>query len=428
MKKALDIIKSNKIIVIIFVISILFLISGFLSQKYDNEQKYIKNQTKIFNSANKFCDSLFEHNILKNNIGTTQINTCIKKLEKIDDKQKIKKIKKKCQNAIDYLSLKEIIESYYHNGMVLSSISIENINYLKKLNSQLNQAYQEKIIINIVDIENNYNDIIKVKESIKNLYIDFDKKIVKTNINRNHYNESLNLYNKLKQEDIKQQLKPDLDLALKEIEQKEYNAYIERIKEQERQRELINNSWIKLNIPYISQNENNVLNGCEAASLLMALQYKGYLKDVSLPDYAEKMPKSDNPNMGFYLDIYGKEPTNVSHWIAPEPLKNFGISSSGNVNIINATGYTLDQLGQEIVNNNPVIIYMTSKFKSPTNWNNGAPVNLHVQLLAGYNTITGDVMIIDPWKYQTISSYWSLPKKEAETIYNQVGKRAIIIK
>jgi uncharacterized protein YvpB len=109
-------------------------------------------------------------------------------------------------------------------------------------------------------------------------------------------------------------------------------------------------------------------------------------------------------------------------------LKNFGIYASGDNNIINATGYSLDQLGQEIVNGNPVIIYMTSKFKTPRNWSNGAPVNLHVQLLAGYNTMTGDVLIVDPWKYETISSYWTLSKATAESIYNQVGKRAVIVR
>ena len=51
-------------------------------------------------------------------------------------------------------------------------------------------------------------------------------------------------------------------------------------------------SWVKLNVPYISQNKNDILNGCEAACMLMALQYKGYLKDMSLKEYVKLMPLS----------------------------------------------------------------------------------------------------------------------------------------
>ena len=65
------------------------------------------------------------------------------------------------------------------------------------------------------------------------------------------------------------------------------------------------------------------------------------------------------------------------------------------------------------INNNPVIIYMTAKFVEPKNWSNNAHSNLHVQLLTGYNKITGDQIIVDPWKYKTLSSYWSLNKNKA---------------
>ena len=170
------------------------------------------------------------------------------------------------------------------------------------------------------------------------------------------------------------------------------------------------------------------MNGCEAASLLMALKYKEYLSNMSLYQFASDMPKSDNPYNGFYLDIFGTEPTNVSHWIAPEALKNFGISSSGNANIVIGTGLSLYQLDRELDNNNPVIIYMTAKFVEPKNWSNNAHSNLHVQLLTGYNKITGDQIIVDPWKYKTLSSYWSLNKNKAEHIYNAVGKRSVIVR
>ena len=149
---------------------------------------------------------------------------------------------------------------------------------------------------------------------------------------------------------------------------------------------------------------------------------------MDLPTYATNMPKSDDPNTGFYLDIFGIEPTGVSHWIAPSPLANFGRESSGNQNIIDATGMNIEQIDNEIINNNPVVIYLTAKFKAPKNWSNGVPSNLHVLLLTGYNTITGQHIITDPWTKDDGGYEWILEKKEIENLYNSLGKRAVIVR
>ena len=42
--------------------------------------------------------------------------------------------------------------------------------------------------------------------------------------------------------------------------------------------------------------------------MLMALQYKGYLRDVDLHKYAEMMPKSEDYNTGFVGSIYDLQP------------------------------------------------------------------------------------------------------------------------
>ena len=409
--------KFRHISIIMVIFANIFISMGIVLQK-DTEDKV---QRKLYMSANKYCNKLFINDMIKDTTTEKEINSCIVKLDKVEEAEKVINIKEECNKAISYIKLNTKINKYYSENIVSSDISEDDLNNLKSMNLKVAKKYQNKINERINDLENNYNSIKLTKNSIKALYADYNNKIVKENITRADYQQSLNLYNNLKQNDLKEKLKNDLDTVINTIENREKE-------EQERIKHQIAASWVTLNVPYISQNENNVMNGCEAASMLMALQYKGYLKNTTLPEYAEKMPKSNDPNTGFYLDIYGYEPTDISHWIAPEPLKNYGIESSGNNNIINATGYQLEQLGQEIEKGNPVVIYMTSMFKKPKNWSNGAPVNLHVQLLIGYNSMTGDVKILDPWKYKTKSSYWTLTKQEATSIYNEVGKRAVIIR
>ena len=160
----------------------------------------------------------------------------------------------------------------------------------------------------------------------------------------------------------------------------------------------------------------------------MGLKYKGYLQNMDIVTYATKMPKTDNPHTGFYRSIFDTEPTNLPHWIAPGPLAQYGRDTSGNNNISDITGSTLDQLDKELENNNPVIIYATAMFAYPKNWIEEVPNNLHVMLLTGYNKITGDQIITDPWTYTSGRNKWQLSKSKLETVYNQVGKKAVVIR
>lgn len=160
----------------------------------------------------------------------------------------------------------------------------------------------------------------------------------------------------------------------------------------------------------------------------MGLKYKGYLLNMDLVTYANNVPKTDNPNTGFYLDIFKKEPVDVAHWIAPAPLVDYGISSSGYTNIINSTGYSLDSLDNEILNGNPVIIYLTFDFNKPYNWSKGVPKNLHVLLLIGYNKITKQQIILDPWYHKNGTYEFTLSYSTVESLYNEIGKKSVIIR
>ncbi len=223
-----------------------------------------------------------------------------------------------------------------------------------------------------------------------------------------------------------------MDLAQKEELTSNMNSIdtkMETLKNRaSRKQEMVSNSWTILSIPYISQNENRVYNGCEVACLLMSLQYKGYSLDKKLSDFAKSIPKSDNPEEGFYLSIYNQDPTDEAHWIAPEALKNFGNSQSESNNVINTTSWDLSQLDEEVLKGNPVIIYLTSSLENPRNFKNGAPQNLHVLILAGYNPVTREQLIIDPWNYYIASSYWIVSYDKVEKIYDAVGKKSLVVK
>ena len=113
-----------------------------------------------------------------------------------------------------------------------------------------------------------------VIDDLKLLYEDYDNGVLRDNITRIEFNNLKIKYSNIKNKTI----------------QNKINKIDEYLRKEE-----IQKAWTKLNIKYISQNENKVDNGCEAASLLMALQFKGYLKSMNLYDYSDNMPKSDDP-------------------------------------------------------------------------------------------------------------------------------------
>jgi uncharacterized protein YvpB len=61
-------------------------------------------------------------------------------------------------------------------------------------------------------------------------------------------------------------------------------------------------------------------------------------------------------------------------------------------------------------------------------WLNGAPKNLHVVLLTGYNEKTGAQRLTDPWTQADGGRTFDVPRVELEKIYNAVGKRAVVVR
>ena len=383
------------------------------------------NEHNEYLSAKISLDNLYKSKNTKTPVENITLNDIEEVKIKVNKLPNNISAKKNMQNQVveleKYTTLKREIENCLQNDKIKNNISEKNIASINQNLKTLSASYKNLLKEKIEHINKQYKNKVEIKNQIDNLYTDTSRKIIKEDISRDDYEKVL---------------KNLLDTELEEFikEEQEYLNKIEQFiisKEKEetaKKAQQIVAAWTILNVPYISQNNNNILNGCEAASLLMALQYKGYLKDVDLRTFAENMPKSTDPFQGFTYDIYGLQPTNVPHWIAPKPLAEYGKNASGNKNIIDATGYTLEELDKQIQWSNPVVIYLTSNFKAPKEWIESAPQNIHVLLLTGYNSITEEHIITDPWTGKEGKTKWQVSKAEVENIFNQTGQRAVIIK
>ncbi len=416
--------KKNMTLIIVLAITTLIFVGSFFAYRQYTHQQNDKIHLEKIQLEYK---NLFKENEPNDNLTIAKVQAMK------NETQKIKLYKNETQKLINdlselesYLSLKEEALDCYNGTIMNSTVTTEDINKLKSKNKKLNSKYQKYIENYIIDLESQRLSIDTEEEKIKTLYTDDTKTVLKDNITINDIEAIRLSLNTLPQEDIKKEGNTFLDNALNIISEREAQA----IEAEKKRQEEIKNAWVILNVPYISQNYNNVENGCEAASLLMALQYKGYLKNMTLYQYATDMPKSPNNNAqeGFTHDIFTKVPNNVPHWIAPEPLAKFGRTSSGNQNVVNITGSSLEDLDRELDKGNPVIIYLTSMFKTPGTWIEGAPLNLHVQLLTGYNKITKEHLIVDPWTYTTGRTKWIMPQQTVESIYNALGRQSIAIR
>ncbi|MEN2321934.1 C39 family peptidase [Lacticaseibacillus paracasei] len=156
-----------------------------------------------------------------------------------------------------------------------------------------------------------------------------------------------------------------------------------------------------LGVSFISQEAAGAPEGCEAASALEALHYKGHAIGMSLASFLKTMPiaANGNPYQGFggtpyavvdgvYQSIF---PSAFTPWVA-----GFGGTS-------NISGSSLDGIISQIAAGNPVVAWVTLNYQGPQwhhyDWGNGID-NAHVVTVDGYN---GDSMhIVDPEN----GTYW----------------------
>lgn len=160
-----------------------------------------------------------------------------------------------------------------------------------------------------------------------------------------------------------------------------------------------------VSVPFINQAAEGAPNGCEVASLLQALKGKGQATNVSYHYMLDHMPytKDGNPYHGFVDSPYNHYKKDCFQSIFPSALVPYG-KKFGNVS--NTSGYSTDQLINELKNGNPSVVYVTYNFKTPRwkKYHFGNIVdNMHVMTLTGYDTKSGKFRVMDPYKK---GSYW----------------------
>ncbi len=345
----------------------------------------------------------------------------IKQASTVTSKVKTIKVAKTLQNDLanlkNYIELDILLDDIFINNVLSSKVDSNSLQNIYGKFEKLQQNYKSLTKDKLQEIQKQYQAILDAEEVVQLLYKDADKNNVIDDVSRQQYEQAMEKVLKLPQKDIVEDLNFYLGKVLKEIERREYEIELARKIEQ---------SYIVLNnVPYVNQVSNNVLNGCEVACLLMALQYKGYLQNVSLAQIATDIPKSDaDAYSGFVGPIFEIAPNTYPHWVHPSFLATFARNYSSYSNVFDITSASSDQLKQEINNGNPVIVYVTSNFATPKNKGYEVPNNLHVMLLIGYNTMTGNYVLNDPWNKGRVV----IPKATFESIYDQVGRKAVVVR
>ena len=175
-----------------------------------------------------------------------------------------------------------------------------------------------------------------------------------------------------------------------------------------------------LNAPYINQYQVGDM-ACEATALLEALYNKGYANNYNIRSFIKTMPISPNgnPNEGFGGG-YQRVTYGIFQSIYPEPLAKWG-SRFGNVQ--NISGSSPTDLQSQLLNGNPVVVYVTMHWAAPQygNYFWGVGVNnSHVMTLDGYRP--GYYHVEDP----AGGSYW-VSASNFENSYN-IKRFAVVVK
>lgn len=168
-----------------------------------------------------------------------------------------------------------------------------------------------------------------------------------------------------------------------------------------------------ITVPYFSQlTPVYAPVGCEPVSTFMLLRSKGMATDISLRTFLDRMPKdNDNPRYGFAGSPYVAN-ASIRTTIFPKPLTDYVNVYAGGRGV-NLEGSSVEVVKQEILNGNPVVAYMTSKYADPIyakylidgKWETHLKNN-HVILVTGYDGNLQRFRITDPWSWSGRREYW----------------------
>lgn len=436
---------------VLIILALLLVVGGvgvtFYTVQKNNFEKYRAEQTTILEDAKIKMAELFQdeqQEIPVRAVTEEQIAEVESRFDEVtfeDYQAERDERKAKLDRLRGFIKVREELDGKFEEGVLKSATTAQEIEEMAQKLQDLSEGYRAVLQDRFEEMQAQYAKIGELAAAVAALFTDESMTEVRGDIVRDNYDAVMEQYNALLQADVKEKWRAKLEQVDKELGIREEEARrraeeawrkiqeARRIaaEEQRRREEEIAAAWHVLNVPYHSQNLQAIYNGCETASLLMGLQFKGYLPGMNLRTYAEMIPKSTDPFQGFTYSIWDLEPKHAAHWIAPAPLAQFGRDTSG-ADVVDMTGASLDQLDAEIAAGNPVIIYLTFNYVAPKEWVEGAPRNLHVMLLTGYNSITGAQLMTDPWTQANGATTWTLSKQTVESIFNATGQRAVVIR
>lgn len=178
-----------------------------------------------------------------------------------------------------------------------------------------------------------------------------------------------------------------------------------------------------LNVTNYDQYALGAPTGCEGASLLQALQFKGKLTNMDLVSFLREIPQTTNgsPETGFV-----GSPFEENDWtytaIYPGPLAKWG-QTYGEVSDI--SGCSVNELLDQVGKGNPVIAWVSIDFEPLrwAEWSFGrAANNNHAVTLDGFDRTTQQVHVSDPIS----GTYWLLLTK-FQAIYDE-RKFAVVVR
>lgn len=190
-----------------------------------------------------------------------------------------------------------------------------------------------------------------------------------------------------------------------------------------------------IDVPYISQiNPLKAWVGCEPTSLLMGLHSKGYSLNVGLEQFLDDMPKTTaDPAKGFVGSPYIKDKTYKTRTtIYPQPLTAWAFQYG---NVADFSGSTPQDIQAEILDGNPVVVYVTLWWNEPIYKTydiegqlQSLLTNNHAVLASGYDMSTNRYYIADPYNPQDLNKeykYW-IDGATFDRIYNE-RRHAVVI-
>ncbi len=168
--------------------------------------------------------------------------------------------------------------------------------------------------------------------------------------------------------------------------------------------QLVKCVYTTIDHPYIDQNAEGAILGCEGASLYMALRACGYISDMSFVEFMDTMPYSsnNNPFEGFCGSPWYYTP-GIYNGILMPATAEWG-ARFGSVEDI--TGCSEYELVYRVLQGQPVVIWVTVNFQTPIivdEWYGTVYNNGHTMTLVGYNPDTQELQVADP---NSLGTYW----------------------